>query len=597
MVRPADGGGDFSGINPPAFEHLIQSVKTGMTDAHPLARYYLGRFQVLGVETTSVSTLLNQHYTWAQNQQPMLNRRYELASALNQPAGNWAGDMTSAGSGNLRYPTSQAAAQAGKKAAQQYLDGKISYQQLLGELGDDPDFDAGVVKALGTKGLRNLEAEIYSTDPSDNTEITKLATAVSAALAAGAKLPLGGDSEQDQYDLALLNNLVQYATFPPATLVSLANQIGFAAPFFEASPAEAKAILTQLAHDPKASAQFLSQFPAGHDGMPFAEFVSRSPYGREYAQLFANVITAGTDGARSVDPKLAAQNVTTLVSYYSGKDPVHAPAPVQAAYAKIIASFWPDVQAAVTDPAYVKSASPVPLSASQWQAFVGEAMQDTPAAASLLKFASTESVLLSQSNLDSPEKQHAAGLIQGFFGHEAQTVYQGKLAALQQASDSLNGTATDQADKVVDVLAGIALDPEGTVLKAGTDLLTSEVTGLAEKAVNSMIGTATAPGSLQAPNVNTWQQDWGTAAADAYQYAQQNGNHALAGAAAHYAQQYHCAPFLTAGGQLVPHASTAQQQAYNAWLMDPAVGNGPRGANWYFLDADTGRIDGMLGGS
>lgn len=82
------------------------------------------------------------------------------------------------------------------------------------------------------------------------------------------------------------------------------------------------------------------------------------------------------------------------------------------------------------------------LSTQEWQAFADQSMQDTTAAASLLKFSSTEAVLLSQNNLNNPEKQHAAGLINGFFGHEAQTVYQNNMAALQDALSSLDGNTS-----------------------------------------------------------------------------------------------------------------------------------------------------------
>jgi hypothetical protein len=154
-------------------------------------------------------------------------------------------------------------------------------------------------------------------------------------------------------------------------------------------------------------------------------------------------------------------------------------------------------------------------------------------------------------------------------------VYQNNMAALQNASSSLDGIATDQADRVIDVLAGIALEPEGTIAAAGTALVTAAVSDLVEKAVNAVIGAATAPATtLEAPSVATWESDWVIAASDAYLYASQYKNPVLADTAAQYAKQYHCAPFLTSTGTLVANASLPQQQAFNAWLMDPAVANG-----------------------
>ena len=570
----AGGGGEFTGIDAELFGQVVKSMQTGMNNAQPLANYYMGRFNALGVDTSAVSRLL-QDYSWAKGQQPMLQRRYTLASALNQAPSNYLGDMTSAGAGNLQYPTSQAAQQAGAKAAQEYKDGKISFKQFTAQLGhDDPDFDTGAVRTLGSDGLRDIESQLFEGSNTATPQLKVIAAAVSAALANGVSFPLNDHSEDSAWNFDMLANLVPYATFPTGTLVSLAKEIGMGG-ITTTGEEQVKAVLTALARNPKASAEYINQFPQVHDGLPFAEYVSNeNPYMSLYAPLYANVITAGTVGAKTVDPKLAAANVTSLVLYYAKGSPSDAPSAIQLSYAKIIAAFWPDLQAAISDPAYVKSPDGISLPASAWQAFLGESMQNPTAAVNLLHLSATEAALLATNNPDNLEAQHASGLINGFFGAEAQKVYQNKMNQLQQAEAGW--------DKVADLFVGIALDPEG----AATTVLSAVVTDAAEQTVNTIMGSSSP--TLKAPSVETWQKEWQLAAAETYRKDPTIGD------PDRYAHEYHAQPFLTSIGQLVGNATLAQQQAYNAWLKDPAVANA---SNQTYLNLDQGRLDGETGGS
>lgn len=571
----AAGGGGFTGIDPQVFGQMLRSLSSGTSGAQPLASYYLARFNTLGVETGAVRKLL-QDYSWAEGQQPMLHRRYTLASALDQAPGNYFNGMTSAGAGILEYPTSQAAQQAGAKAAQEYEDGKISFKQFMSLLGrDDPDFDTGAVRKLGTNGLRDVEAEMFSASGTGTSPYLKVvAGAVSAAIANGVSFSLSPETDDGVTDFDLLANLLPDASYPPKVLVGLANMADQDGSL-TSGPKQVTAVLTALAQSPGASAEFINQFPQTHHGMAFAQYIGGwNPYMSEpgLAQLYANIVTSGTIGAKSIDPKLAAQNVTALVQYYSGSSAEHTVAPVQLAYAKIIASYWTDVQASISDPYYVKSPDGISLNASQWQAFVGEAMQNPTAAVNLLHFSATEAALLATNNPDNPEAQHASGLINGFFGAEAQQVYQNDMNQLQQEEADW--------DKVANLFAGIALNPEG----APGAVLNFAVTSLADSAVNAVLSSSS---KITAPSVETWQQEWQLAAAESYE-----NDHAI-GDPAGFARQYHATAFLTPQGTLVSNATLAQQQAYDAWLKSPAVANA---SDQRYLNLDDGRVDGETGG-
>ena len=93
---------------------LIKSLSSGVNGARPLAAAYVGQFNRYGLGTGAVSKLLAD-YSWAANQNPMLQRRYSLAS--HQPPGSWVDGWTSAGAGSLTYTSTGAAKNAGTNDA------------------------------------------------------------------------------------------------------------------------------------------------------------------------------------------------------------------------------------------------------------------------------------------------------------------------------------------------------------------------------------------------------------------------------------------------------------------------------------------------
>lgn len=155
----ADSG--FQGINPAMLTQLMRSMTSGVNGAQPLANSYLAQFSRLGVATGAVNKLLAD-YAWATSQQPMLQRRWTLAS--HQPSGDWLHGFATVGAGALAYTTPGAAKSAGTAAAKQmqaYLKGKdvTGVQKELAALKAneyDPAYTAAFFTELGTAGLYAL---------------------------------------------------------------------------------------------------------------------------------------------------------------------------------------------------------------------------------------------------------------------------------------------------------------------------------------------------------------------------------------------------------------------------------------------------------
>jgi hypothetical protein len=133
VVRPDDGGGDFSGIDPQKLWDLINSIKNRTGDdgsAQPQVNNWMGQATRIGLDTTQLSTI-NRHFSWAQDQLPMLRRRHSLAvdeAKEDMQFGSGSG-MVGAGAGSLgNFKTSEDAQKAAQNDAKLWQDGKLSAQ-------------------------------------------------------------------------------------------------------------------------------------------------------------------------------------------------------------------------------------------------------------------------------------------------------------------------------------------------------------------------------------------------------------------------------------------------------------------------------------
>ncbi len=585
MGRPDDGGGDFSGIDPQQLWDMINSIRShtaadGGASAQPQVNGWMSQANRIGLDTQRLSAI-TKHFSWAQGQLPMLNRRHSLAAdeaKENSDFGQGSG-MVTAGANSLgNFPTSEAAAKAGQDDAKKFKDGDLSpqaYMKLLQANESDPDYAKAAVTEMGESRLLEMEGYAGLLDE-DNPDAGRyvFANVVATAMRGGVDFK----DEDGQENLQLLANLTPYATFPSDVLVNLGSQC-----LAPGNTMYSDQLWKALAADPKAATQFV------HDNMEMLPYFMQSDSEHTGGLIdpnvkdFAAVIEAGTIPGPGSDVNMAADNTTKLAQYYASHSGDHTHAEIQQVFADDIKYYWPDVQASLTDPA------PAPLGPghvdvpnSVWEGFIHESMQDSKATAELLSYSQEMANQLSDSDPDNPEVQNAAGILEGTFGYEAITVYQEKKKAGEDDAKDWQDDVSEQLSTAVETGVEIAFDP-GEVVKTFSKAAISDVlktfTG---KMVNVSPDDMGSP-----PSTATWQDDWTQLAHQQYMENHNVGN------PQQYADMYTGGqPFLTDDGMLVDNATTAQKQAYNAWLKDPAVANALDKA---FLNRNGARIGSLTG--
>lgn len=582
MIPDGGGGGSFEGINPELLTQLMRSLSSGANDGQQVAGSYVWQFQRLGLDTSAL-TRLQQDYNWAISQNPMLARRYNLAS--NQPSGDWEEGFATAGAGYLQWTSPGQAQAAGAQATKDYQDGKISYEQymaLYSENEGDPDWSTGAVKALGSQGLYELEYRIRDTYPQDTSDLQALAVAVAAAMSNGVTFPYSGDvDDKGTEDLQLLDPLLPYANFPASVLVTLGNEVTYGGP--NSSSVYADNVLTALAANPEAAAQFMAKFQSTH-GVSLEQYVAlgsdhHAMMPTDEANQFASLITAGTVGAKNVDPKLAAANATSLVQFYASHPGSHTYGPIEGAYGNIVKGYWPDVMFAITSTApgaAQKGLGPdgMPLAPDQWAAFIDESMRDPGTAAMLMELAHTQAqqwqTTAAQQSGQNAGDAYAfqAGLVNGFFDSQAQTVYK----SLGSDGGSWKDKVADHIGDAVDMTFDIVADPGAAAKTVAVDVSKVAI----EEIGKAFVGAIPTDGSTPPkPDYSSWQSSYEWQIRQDYDnssgHAQGNpGLAALVGSA----KNYDGGSFVQDGRIIDPSKMTPQQlQAYNAWLDSPAVIN------------------------
>lgn len=586
MIPDGGGGGSFEGINPELLTQLMRSLSSGANNGQQVAGSYVWQFQRLGLDTTAL-TRLQQDYNWASSQNPMLQRRYNLAS--NQPSGDWEEGFATAGAGYLQWTSPGQAQAAGAQATKDYKDGKISYAQymaLYSQNEGDPDWSTGAVKALGSQGLYELEYRIRDAYPQDTSDLRALAVAVAAAMSNGVTFPYSGDvDDKGTEDLQLLDPLLPYANFPASVLVTLGNEVTRGGP--NSGSVYADNVLNALAANPEAAAQFMAQFQATH-GVPLEQYVAlgsdhHGMMPTDEAKQFASLITGGTVGAKNVDPKLAAANVTGLVQFYKDHPGTHTYGPIEGAYGNIIKGFWPDVMFAITSTApgaTQKGLGPdgMPLSPEQWAAFTDEAMRDPGTAATILVLAHTQAQQFQTLAAQQPGQNGGdayafqSGLVNGFFDSQAETVYNemGKEWA-EHVKDTQDNIA-EHVGQFVELTVDVVADP-GAAAKTVAVGVTKDAFDAIITAFTGKLPTDGGPPPKL--DLSSWQGSYEWQIRQDYDKSSGHtqGNPGLA-ALVDSAKNYDGGSFVQDGHIIDPHTMTPRQlQAYNAWLDSPAVIN------------------------
>ena len=583
MVAAADGGGgEFQGINPAQLATLMGSLKSGVGNAQPVAGSYVGQFNRLGLGTGAVNRLL-QDLSWAQNQQPMLQRRHGLAS--HQPSAQWVNGMATNGAGDLQYTTAGQAQTAGGNAAKDFKDGKITSAEFLAQLEeheDDPDWQTGAMKALGEDGLWELSREMPPTSDGkpDQAAMTALAMAVATAMGNGVKFPLddGGDGE-DHEDLDLLAPLLQYADFPPDVLAHLGYE-AMAPGYAHDAPMVWKA----LAKDPKASAMFIKQ-----NAPEIMEWIHAGDHGGglldDQVTDFAAVLKAGTVGVKGTDPKLGGQAVTALLKANNADKDKHVPGEIEAVYGNIVQAYWPDVMFALTSKAsgsdpkgLLTSPDGMKLSSGEWAPFIDEAMRDPKTSASLLNLAHAQARTWQDmaAPLTDPNAgdsyDYNAGVVSGFFDYQAKTVYS-QLKEEGKDAGAWKEKASEYVGEGVGLAVDIVADPgEGIAKPIAKKVAEVAITDAAKLGIGAIPDGGDPP---PAPHYDQWQSSWEHDAREVYNSANpQNESNSLRKALVDSAAGE---PFLIkdekGNSQIMDPANMNSQQlnAYNTWLNKPEV--------------------------
>ena len=403
-MPPADDGG-FVGINPSMLSQLIKSLTSGVTGAQPLASSYIGQFNRYGLGTGAVNKLLAD-YSWASGQQPMLQRRYSLAS--HQPPGSWTDGWTSAGAGSLTYASTGAAKNAGTNDAKQmsaYLQAhdQAGIQKMLSAMSQnegDSDYMAAFFSQLGPTGLYALSLLAQGGGSKDKDSEDEVKTIVGDGLATASyempltwsflqgiesaneppgttpeTLPGGWDSgalapflTEGEYSAQWLNVIA------PTVLNQKGVEMGAQVPYGY------NAIFTAMANNPDFAAGFYHQ-----NADQLNEYMT-DPILQNYLakdQSFGQFLEAATippQGETNTKPFTA--NATAVVQLFGGGS-VDTTSTVRLAMASIAGNYFDDIVGTVTAAA-PGAGSTMGLTASEWGMFVQNAMKDKTAAAYLL---------------------------------------------------------------------------------------------------------------------------------------------------------------------------------------------------------------------
>jgi hypothetical protein len=409
-VGTASDGGGFQGINPSELQQLMKSMTGGVSGAQPVAGSYIGQFSRLGLDTSPITKLLAD-YSWATTQQPMLQRRYSLAS--HQPSGDFTDGWTSEGAGTLLYTTTGAAKAAGTSDAknmQAALDArnwKAIQAQLnaMSQNGGDADYMAAFFSQLGPSGLYALSMYARGAGGKGNDQMVQ--EIVGSGLASASfEMPLSmkylqGIEPKDPplgyvtaempggFDTGSLAPFLTEGQFSDQWLQTISPAVLYQAgsiesPGGEGPPPGYDAIFTAISNSPGFAAKFYQQNASQlnnymTDPVLYHYLANGQGFGK-----FLESATIPPAGETNTRPFTA--NATALVQLFGDADsPIDTSSAVRQAMAAMATNYWGDLTGTVTAAA-PGAGSTMGLSAKEWGMFVQTSMKDQTAAAFLLTY-------------------------------------------------------------------------------------------------------------------------------------------------------------------------------------------------------------------
>jgi len=634
-MAPLDGG-NFQGINPSMLQQLIKSLNSGVTGAQPVASSYVSQFTRVGLDTGPIQKLLAD-YGWASAQQPMLNRRYSLAS--HQPSGDFTDGWTEEGAGALFYTTTAAAKGAGTADAKQmqaYLDahdwsGIQKELDAMSQNGDDADYMAAFFSQLGPKGLYSLSLYAQGGPSSDAANEQEVQQVVGSGLAtASFEMPLtrsflqGMEPENAEpgyatqelaggWDTGALAPFLTEGQFSSQWLQTIAPAVLYQKTVEEGAPMPVgyDAIFTAIASNPDFAAQFYQQNSGQLDDymtdpVLYHDLASDPGFGK-----FLEAATIPPQGDTST--KAFTANATHFVQLFGGGSQ-DTSSEVRQAMAAVAMNYFGDIQGTVTAAA-PGAGSSMGLTASEWGSFVQNAMQDKTAAAFLMtSYASwrsqqTDDSLVSNGQGDGPNTPAHAG----YWNDQSLGMLDYFFASNYQAAGAKAGQGNAVLDTLLEavdaggatLLTSVAFGPEagaGVITMdviedwgkdAGKDAFSSATESTLGKLTDHLTdsgdgGPANASDAADQvfSDLTTIQGHWLSEVNTAWTQSVQHSSTAkdfppvwyngvqYTADPSQYEKQYG-GTFLNSDGTVMDTSQMSPKAlaAYNAWLQDPAISN------------------------
>ncbi|MFJ3778452.1 hypothetical protein ACIPX0_42910 [Streptomyces sp. NPDC090075] len=173
-MRPDDGGsgsGVFSGIDPDKLKGTIDSVRRDQETLQDRASYYKAQLAYYGIGTQELADVLRVA-SWAQDELPMLKRRYHLAMNMDDDPYPGFKGMVQIDEGKVSRSANAAAAKAAKRATElakkdpedlspEEFD---ELNELFAQNYDEYPFAEKVVGALGARKTLQLWDEMSNLD-------------------------------------------------------------------------------------------------------------------------------------------------------------------------------------------------------------------------------------------------------------------------------------------------------------------------------------------------------------------------------------------------------------------------------------------------
>jgi len=617
-------GGDYASIDPGALKGAADSLQKSVDGVNGNIPGLKGDFGYLGISTAHLDTLTKAASNLA-SLIPELRRRQSMAQQLvaENPAGGkvayFQGDLL----GQFRTVAAATAqahidAQNVKHAADHHERIPDSVYDDLRKYADDADFSAAFVNDLGTKYVGALLLDAEDTDnPGDKPDAGKM-SAIGNLLATASHRVTFDRTYLDSLDKSLGDDwglstnarsafdvftpVLQYGVWDKQDLEDIADTaLGYPKPDMNIWPADGTAmkwIFTGLANNPMASGDYFSKHR-----QDLYNYGQRSSYVADHgdaASAFARFINEATVGSRSYfgnwanngGPKgnLAEDNAAWLIHQVAGDKDGKWGHAMSLTYAAIANEYFDDLVNTVGSPIDIGSIGGrfplgIHVGKDDWTTFLHTTMSDDEAFGRMtakfqawLKSSYTNEANSTHGDPNSPGDSADANAWTDYTRGRMSALY---ISLYKTIADDKGRTADQQRAAIEGIMGkvvGWATDPKGIaedIAGMGTDAVKGLVTDLLTTATTNLLGVGK-DSMPPLPEDFSPNSDWVHMAQAEYNARNikpyNDGHRTWTGEPKFYEDRYGGDFIGKDGNFLDPSQMTPEAlQAYNAWLLDPAV--------------------------